>query len=134
MPLDLHDWYTRTDTEHMSALQPRHSCTCCGRGTQMEIQASILASVVILGPLGRDTQRLLIKSQTAPRHHLLFLACGHAVSTVRLKTEGLIPRRAKGILSPCVSWARMCCRSDPALATQHTVAVLTSRMHTLIAL
>lgn len=58
----------------------------------MEIQASILANRDILGPLGTDTQRLLIKSQTAPRHHLLFLPCGHVESTV-LKT--LIPRKAE---------------------------------------
>ena len=60
--------------------QLRYSCTCSDRGTQMEIQASILANRDILGRLGTDTQKLLIKSQTSPRHHLLFPPCGRVVS------------------------------------------------------
>lgn len=67
--------------EKTKTLQLRYTCTCSERGTQMEIQASILANRDILGRLGTDTQSLLIKSQTAPRHHLLFLPCGHVVST-----------------------------------------------------
>lgn len=43
---------------------------------------STLASGVILGCPGTDTQRPLITSQTAPRHHLLLQACGHVVRAV----------------------------------------------------
>lgn len=69
------------NTRKNQTLQLRYTCTCSEKGAQMDVQARILANGDILGLLGTDTQSLLIKSQTAPRHHLLLLPCGHVVST-----------------------------------------------------
>lgn len=75
------DTFTDTRIKSMCAkkttktLQLRDTGTWSDRGIETEIQASILANGDILGLLGTNTKRLVLKSQTAPRHHLLLLPC-----------------------------------------------------------